>query len=454
MLFHSFDFLVFFSIFLLGFVALRGRARLVFTLLASCLFYSRWYPPYVFLLVFLTFYAYFAALMPKPSRAVFAWTVLGAFLPLVFFKYTHFFVENIEQLFHVKIPVQGRFTLPLGISFITFTIVAYLVDVRRNKAAPERDFGKFALYVSFFPHLIAGPIMRPKELLPQFKHLGARKKFVKIGLLLFAIGMLKKVVFADGVAPIVNQIYSESAQADLPHLLLALYAFSVQIYCDFSGYTDMATGIAFLLGIWLPLNFNRPYLAGSIRDFWRRWHITLSRWLRDYLYIPLGGSRHGYARTVLVLMVTMLLGGLWHGAAWTFVFWGFLHGFFLVIEHSVGKIFKLTSKIPLWCKQLYTFHLVALSWIFFRARDWAEAMNILRGFRVPGDWLATLASSGFPIGLIVIYFLVQRWDRISISVFLVRRLPSALIYAVVFIVMISSIVLSAGNPSAFIYFDF
>jgi len=452
-LFHSFDFLVFFSIFLLGFVVLRGRARLLFTLLASGLFYSRWYPPYAFLLVFLTLYAYFAALA-KPSRTSFAWIVLGAFLPLIFFKYTHFFIENIEQLFHVKIPIQGRFPLPLGISFITFTVVAYLADVRCGKVAAERDFGKFALYVSFFPHLIAGPIMRPKELLPQFKHLGLRKKFVKVGLLLFAIGMLKKVVFADGMAPIVNKIYLESAQADLPHILLALYAFSIQIYCDFSGYTDMATGIAFLLGIWLPLNFNRPYLASSIRDFWHRWHITLSRWLRDYLYIPLGGSRHGSGRTVLVLLVTMLLGGLWHGAAWTFVFWGFLHGLVLAVEYSIKKFFKLTSKIPLWLKRFYTFHLVAFSWIFFRARDWTEAVNILRGFRVPGDWPATLTSYSFPIGLIILYFLVQRWDRISLSVFLVRRLPGSLIYALVFIVIISSVVLSAGNPSAFIYFDF
>jgi len=452
-LFHSFDFLVFFGVFLLGFVVLRGRARLLFTLLASFLFYSRWYPPYAFLLVFLTFYAYFAALA-KPSRASFAWIVLGAFFPLIFFKYTHFFIENSEQLFHVKIPIQARFPLPLGISFITFTVVAYLADVRRGKVAAERDFGKFALYVSFFPHLIAGPIMRPKELLPQFKHLGLRKKFVKVGLLLFAIGMLKKVVFADGMAPIVNKIYFESAQADLPHVLLALYAFAIQIYCDFSGYTDMATGIAFLLGIWLPLNFNRPYLASSIRDFWHRWHITLSRWLRDYLYIPLGGSRHGYVRTVLVLMVTMLLGGLWHGAAWTFVFWGFLHGLVLAIEYSIKKFFKLASKIPLWLKRLYAFHLVAFTWIFFRARDWTEALNILRGFRIPGDWLATLTSYSFPIGLIIVYFLVQRWDRISLSVSLVRRLPGPFVYALVFIVIISSIVLSAGNPSAFIYFDF
>ena len=454
MLFHSFSFLIFISIFLTGFIALRGRARLLLTLLASYLFYGWWYPPYILLLVCFTFYGYFAALRPKPSRIFFSGIILIIFLPLIFFKYTHFFSENIEQLFHVRIPFQGGFQLPLGISFITFTVTAYLVDVYRGKVPAEQDFERFALYVAFFPHLIAGPIMRPWELLPQFKHLELRGKFVKIGLLLFAIGMLKKVVFADALAPIVNTIYSDSAHADLPHALLAFYAFAVQIYCDFSGYTDMAIGIAFALGIWLPLNFNRPYLAGSIRDFWRRWHITLSRWLRDYLYIPLGGNRHGYARMTVVLMITMLLGGLWHGAAWTFVFWGFLHGLFLVAEHGIEKKMKLVSKIPLIVKQVLTFHLVAFSWIFFRARGWTEAMNILRGFWVPGDWQGTLSSAGFPIVLILVYFLVQRWDRVAIAVFLARRLRGPLIYAIAFIVIISSVVLSVGNPSAFIYFDF
>lgn len=454
MLFHSFSFLIFISFFLVGFITLRGRARLLLTLLASYLFYGWWYPPYVLLLAAFTLYGYFATFLPKPSRALFLGIILVLFLPLIFFKYTHFLSENVGLLFHVRSPFQGRFQLPLGISFITFTITAYLVDVYRGKVPVERSFDKFALYVSFFPHLIAGPIMRPHELLPQFKHLELRRKFIKIGLLLFAIGMLKKVVFADALAPIVNTIYSDSAHADLPHVLLAFYAFAVQIYCDFSGYTDMAIGIAFVLGIWLPLNFNRPYLASSIRDFWRRWHITLSRWLRDYLYIPLGGSRHGYTRMTVALMITMLLGGLWHGAAWTFVFWGFLHGLFLVTEHSFVRKMKWSAKTPLILKQIVTFHLVAFSWIFFRARGWTEAMNMLRGFRVPGDWHGTLNTAIFPILLIVIYFLVQRWDRVSIAVFLARRLQGSLIYAIAFIVILSSVVLSVGNPSAFIYFDF
>jgi alginate O-acetyltransferase complex protein AlgI len=422
--------------------------------LASYIFYSWWYPPYVIILLALTFFAYVTALLPRQSSGRFALMVAVTFLPLCFYKYLGFLIANINAVLGTHLDFPTSWQLPLGISFITFTAGAYLVDVRHHKLEPESDFTRFALYMSFFPQLIAGPIMRPRELLPQLNHLFFKPKMLKFGLFLFAIGMIKKVVFADQIATWVDHFYRMQSPADLPHSLFAFYGFSVQIYCDFSGYTDMALGLAFMLGIRLPLNFNRPYIAQSVREFWRRWHITLSRWLRDYLYIPLGGNRKGYGRTVLALMLTMTLGGLWHGAAWTFVIWGMLHGLFLMTEHAVKRLPVPQWRVPTLFKQLWTFHIVSIAWILFRARNWSEVHHMLSGFFVAGDWQGLFPVIAFPVFLIILYFVLQRWDRISFVLWMVRRLPAPVIYGLTLILILAAKVISVGSPSAFIYFDF
>ena len=323
MLFYSNLFIVFFILFLPVFCLTKGTARLAAVFTASCVFYAWWSPVYIFLLIGFVLFSYYsgfyAARMP---RWQFAATLIIVFAPLVFFKYSVFLMNNLSLLLGSGMVTRAAWVLPLGISFITFTVTAYLVDIRKGLIVPEKKFLRYGVFVSFFPHLIAGPIMRAKELLPQLDHLVFKTKFIKLGLYLYAIGMLKKVVFADQIGIFVDKFYSVDSSANIYNSLFAFYGFAAQIYCDFSGYMDMAYGLAFIMGIRLPLNFNRPYAASSIRDFWRRWHMTLSRWLRDYLYIPLGGSYKGYTRTLANIMITMVLGGLWHGASWMFVLWG------------------------------------------------------------------------------------------------------------------------------------
>jgi len=454
MLFHSFTFIIFFLILLAGLGLFRNNARIYYMLGASYLFYGWWNPYYLILLLGLTLFAYGMAFLSRGSRMLFGFVLAGILLPLGIFKYTGFFARNITSIFGTEWSFDANWQLPIGISFITFTLIAYLVDVRKRILEPEKSFAKIALYVSFFPQLIAGPIMRPRELLPQLKHLFFKPHMVKLGLFLFAVGMTKKVVFADQIAIWIDQIYDPASTQSFFHSAFVFYGFPVQIYCDFSGYTDMAMGIALMLGIRLPLNFNRPYTAVSIRDFWRRWHITLSRWLRDYLYIPLGGSRKGYAATSLTLAITMILGGLWHGAAWTFVIWGALHALFLIAEHGLKRIKPSGFGWPKWLKIFVTFHLVGIAWILFRARGPSEVYHILSGFVVPGNGIEFLSQAFFPVSLIAIFLMFHFRDRLSYWIWLVTHLPGAFIYAAALSLILFSKALSIGNPSAFIYFDF
>lgn len=452
MLFHSSEFFLFFLVFLCGFALFRAHARVVYVTIASFIFYGWWNPVYLPILLGLSLYAYIIALRPKLSLAAFSFVIAGALTPLFIFKYAGFAATNMAWLFGTPKIASGGWALPLGISFITFTVISYLVDVRKGTAAAETGFWRFFLYLSFFPHLIAGPIMRAKELLPQLKHLTFKPKLVKLGVLLFAVGMVKKMVVADPLSHWVDVYYSGAGARDLPHAMLAFYAFPVQIYCDFSGYVDMALGIAFILGIRLPLNFNRPYLACSIREFWRRWHITLSRWLKDYLYIPMGGSAHGFTRTALALLVTMLLGGLWHGASWTFVMWGGLHALFMILEHAAGRFLKF--RFPDFLKRLWTFHLVAILWIFFRAPTWRSLDGLFGGFFIPGSWTFLYSDAVFASLLILVTLALHFRDKVSFIVWIARRLPTVSVYAVSLALILLCKIIAVGNPSAFIYFDF
>ncbi|MBD9566235.1 MBOAT family O-acyltransferase [Pseudomonas sp. PDM09] len=297
-------------------------------------------------------------------------------LLLIYFKYANFFIENINTLSGTTLYIQ-QIVLPLGISFYTFTQIAYLVDSYKNQAK-EYDFINYALFVTFFPHLIAGPILHHKEMMSQFQSrwtLTARYRNILMGLFIFSIGLFKKVMIADTFAIWADAGFASNATHDFFSAWATSLSYTFQLYFDFSGYCDMAIGAALLFNIWLPINFNSPYKSLDIQDFWRRWHMTLSRYLRDYLYVPLGGNRCTSARLYLNLMITFVLGGLWHGASWMFIIWGALHGGALIV-HRIWK--QLGMRLPTWLAWFVTFSFVNITWIFFRANTLDDANRLLR----------------------------------------------------------------------------
>jgi len=296
---------------------------------------------------------------------------------LGYFKYSDFFIENFNLAFNTNAELL-HLALPLAISFFTFQQISYLVDSYKQETK-EYDFLNYALFVTFFPQLIAGPIVHHKEMMPQFAKTRNKIKNYKniaLGLFIFSIGLFKKVVIADTFAVWATQGFDVATTLNLFEAWATSLSYTFQLYFDFSGYTDMAIGAALLFNIKLPINFNSPYKATDIQDFWRRWHITLSRFLKDYIYIPLGGNRKGEFRTYNNLMATFIIGGIWHGAGWTFVFWGFLHGLALVIHRAWSK---LGFKIWTWLAWLITFNFINIAWVFFRAKEWDDAVKVLSG---------------------------------------------------------------------------
>ena len=389
MLFNSFQFVVFFLVVLALNQPLRRwpLAQKTMLLAASYWFYAQWQWSYLFLVWFSTIVDYLIGLrLPRTSRPhrLVALSVVVNLGFLAIFKYANWLIDSVNGVagalgaaFHVT-PID--LLLPVGISFYTFQSLSYTIDVYRGELPPRRNLLDYALAVAFFPQLEAGPIVRAREFLAELDG-PQRVEFadVRRALVLIAFGYVKKLVFADNLAPVVDRVFDAPAAHGFWDSLLAVYAFAFQIYCDFSGYTDIAIGCALLLGIRFPQNFDYPYAARSIQDFWRRWHITLSRWLRDYLYIPLGGNRKGRARTYANLMITMLLGGLWHGASWNFVIWGGLHGAYLAGERAVSggrDDTRPAHPLATAARVLVTFNLACFAWIFFRARhlDHARAM--------------------------------------------------------------------------------
>jgi alginate O-acetyltransferase complex protein AlgI len=393
MLFPTTDFAIFFAVVFLGHWLLnpsRGPWKL-FMIGASYLFYAWWNWRLVWLLALVTVVAQVGALAveragERSRRLVLGVAVGATILPLLWFKYYGFLSLNVRNALAavgVSSPLPlVELILPVGISFYTFMAVSYVVDVYRGRLAPA-TWVDFFLYLSFFPHLVAGPIVRGEELLPQFRRpRDPRRLDVAGGIWLILRGLFKKVVISSYLAAaIVDPVFADPARYGALDVLFAIYGYAVVIYADFSGYTDMAIGVVTLLGFRFPQNFDRPYAARTVQDFWRRWHITLSRWLRDYLYIPLGGSRRGPRRAYVNLLVTMLLGGLWHGAAWTFVLWGGLHGLGLAVgrwrrERSAAGKAPLTGDPP-FGQWLATFHFVCLGWVLFRADSVATAAGVL-----------------------------------------------------------------------------
>ena len=315
-------------------------------------------------------------------------------LLLGYFKYTDFFIENLNTVFDSNIQLL-HLALPLAISFFTFQQVAYLVDSYRGETQ-EYSFLHYATFVTFFPQLIAGPIVHHKEMMPQFDTLRSKTinyRNISIGLFIFSIGLFKKVVIADTFAQWASAGFDVARTLNLFEAWATSLSYTFQLYFDFSGYTDMAIGLALMFNIKLPINFNSPYKASNIQDFWRRWHITLSRFLKDYIYIPLGGNRHGNIRIYGNLLITFILGGLWHGAGWTFVFWGFLHAIALII-HRVWNSFGI--KLWGWVGWFITFNFINVAWIFFRAKEWNDAIKIIKSmFSIDNIVLPNFLSSKF-----------------------------------------------------------
>jgi D-alanyl-lipoteichoic acid acyltransferase DltB (MBOAT superfamily) len=402
MFFDTPIYIVFLTLTVLVYWRLSHRNQNRFLLAASYFFYGWWDWRFLTLILTSTVVDFFCArsiarsddTLRRRSLLVLSLAVNLSFLG--FFKYCNFFVDSFASVLttlgvhNVDLPLL-RIILPPGISFYTFQEVAYIVDVYHRKLKPVESLTDYALFISLFPHLIAGPIQRPSHLLPQVqqpREFQADRFFS--GLMLILSGLFRKCVIADNCALLADAAFSgHLGGTSLPVLLIGGYAFAWQIYGDFSGYSDIARGSAQLMGFHFMVNFRQPYLARSLQEFWRRWHISLSTWLRDYLYIPLGGSRHGERKTYRNLMLTMLLGGLWHGANWTFVIWGGIHGAGLAIERWLRSIFRWKETSPEdgevwsgWPARIFIFHLVVLGWIFFRAQSVTEAFHLLGGLPV------------------------------------------------------------------------
>jgi alginate O-acetyltransferase complex protein AlgI len=471
MLFNSPEFFLFLAIILLLYYVLNRRFQNYMLLVASYLFYGLWDYRFLSLILISTIVDYFSSLSiyktESPARKKFflflSMAVNLGFLG--FFKYFNFFVDSAERAlsivgFEVSLPVL-YVILPVGISFYTFQTMAYTIDVYRRDMVPVNNFIDFALYVCYFPQLVAGPIERPQNLLPtiQSNRVVTTDKFIS-GATLILVGLFRKVVIADGIGAQVDLVFSNPAGFSSPELIKGIYLFALQIYCDFAGYSDIARGTSRLLGIELMRNFNQPYFSASITEFWRRWHISLSSWLRDYLYIPLGGNRGGVWKMYRNLMITMLLGGLWHGAAWTFVVWGGLHGIYLIGHRLFAG--HARPKLPNDPRQwdlrrvggvIVTFHLVLLTWIFFRAAGISSALAYVRGifaFREMGEMASVLPSMLLPWMLVLLIDIPQFWTGEHTFITRWPRISKNVVTAI----MLFLIILGVGTRAPFIYFQF
>ncbi|MDO4563804.1 MAG: MBOAT family O-acyltransferase [Clostridia bacterium] len=484
MLFNSLSFLIFFPIVLLGYFWIPKRFKQLFLLAASYYFYMCWNPKYALLMLFSTFVTYLCARLlekTKYKRLFLAGSFVLNLAVLIMFKYYGFFLETANAVlsqFNIAL-IENNFDvlLPVGISFYTFQALGYTMDVYRGNIAPEKNFIRYALFVSFFPQLVAGPIERSYKLLGQLNDIPNRAVFnfgnFKHGLLLMLWGFFQKLLIADRVAILVNDVYNNLSEHSGLFIAMATVLFAVQIYCDFASYSDIARGAAKIMNIDLMRNFNSPYFARSISEFWRRWHISLSTWFRDYLYFPLGGSRRGKLKTFRNVMIVFLVSGLWHGANMTFIVWGALHGLFQIAGNLTrgarDKVramlhIRKDSAINIAWETLFTFALVCFGWVFFRANTLSDAILALRKMlfalpKLPNEWLA-MSYLQCAIALIsvaalfTVSFLRARKDLVkrynALSVF--GQLTC--VYLCTMIILIFGVYGPIYDASQFIYFQF
>ncbi len=473
MLFNEFKFAYFFAILFPTYWALRNHQKVqnLLLLVAGYFFYACWNPWFLWILILSTVVDFGCGIMvdriesPGKRRAFVLLSMALNLGLLGYFKYRNFFAESMHALLirgGIDIPLTHvEMILPIGISFYTFQSMSYVIDVYRKDIKPTRNLLEFATFVSFFPHLVAGPIMRPTTLLPQIQN--PRRfnldQFYQGAYLIFW-GLAKKMVVADNLAKLVNDLFGRYQTLDGGLALLAIYAFAFQIYCDFSGYTDIARGVAKCLGIELALNFKLPYFAASPQEFWGRWHMSLSKWLQDYLYIPLGGSRGGWFNTYRNLMLTMIIGGLWHGARWTFVIWGTYQGIILV-GHRLAKPLldrvQPTTPVDAACwralRIFATFQMVCLGWLIFRAESIEQLLGMLHAI-VDRPAIPT-ASYLLPILVITIPLLIVQFAQyMTDDLDIVARTPWY-VRSIFYTFLFYAIVLGAETGgSKFIYFDF
>ncbi len=458
MLFHTWPFVIFFLIVYPVYLILkRTRFGLAWLLIASYFFYGWINPLYVFLILYPTLVDYAVAARMEKSKRPRMWLAVSIFnnlLLLGFFKYADFITDNINILLSsLKIPYEiaaPGILLPVGLSFYLFQSMSYIIDFYRGDIEREKSFIRYATFVSLFPRLLAGPIERAGNLLPQLdKKAGPTIEDFTDGLSLFVVGLFKKVALADYLAIYVDKVYSTPEQFQSPALILATFLFAWQIYFDFSGYTDMARGVARMMGFRLMLNFNNPYLATSLGDFWSRWHISLSSWFKDYVYIPLGGNRKGRFNTYRNMFLTMVISGLWHGAAWTFVIWGVVHalGRFLTREVEQTEFYK--EKVPKIARQLFVFGFVCFAWIFFRAESINDAWIIIT--RIFTSGIADPYCPVFALALIMIVWLYQFLYESRLKYILELKLVR-IACAVLMILYLA--VLAPSSEQAFIYLQF
>ena len=488
MLFNSLEFLLFFPIVTVLYFLLSHKFRWLLLLFASCFFYMFFKPEYILILGFTIVIDYYAGILlereqdKKKKKKYLIMSLIANIGVLAVFKYYNFLNTNITGiagLLKLKNPFPIlRMALPIGLSFHTFQAMSYTIEVYRGNQKPEKHFGIYALYVMFYPQLVAGPIERPQNMLHQFheRHYFTYNNAVS-GLRLMLWGMFKKVVIADRLALITDPVFNNPHAYSATSIFFASVLFSFQIYCDFSGYSDIALGSARVMGFTLMKNFNRPYSAKTVTDFWRRWHISLSTWFKDYLYIPLGGNRVGKIRKQFNLFLVFLISGLWHGANWTFIIWGALHGFYMVFAAITAKQRQLLNRISgmariKWLdsiiQQLITFLLVTIAWIFFRANTVTDAMYMLG--KLPDVVKETslyikkhvsslnLEMSFYKIVLAVALIgfmeLIHRMERHrSFSTFL-KDQPRVLRWAIYYLFVFLIIYLGVFEKREFIYFQF
>lgn len=479
MLFNSVSFLIFFPIVVIVYFAIPKKFKNHWLLIASYYFYMSWQPVYALLILFSTVTTFYCAVLidkantQRKKKLYLTVNILLNIVILFYFKYFNFFVETILAFFpNLSISKNNNLLAVVGISFYTFQSLGYAIDVYKGKVKREHSFLTYALFVSFFPQLVAGPIERSANLLPQL-HQTYKFEYNRVtdGLVLMAWGFFKKLVISDGAALIVNTVYNDVTRFTGIQLLMATVLFAFQIYCDFSGYSDIAIGAANVMGYKLMRNFNHPYFAQNISDFWRRWHISLSGWFMDYVYIPLGGSRKGEVRTYVNLLITFLVSGLWHGAAATFVVWGFINGILNICSRIVSKTFgKSKSQNPIVCmlKAIGTFIMIDFTWIFFRANNIKDALyivsNLFSDFSiwfVNGYFTSAMKDIGFYANngtvifiCIAFMFIIELWEGKSNLTDCINKTIWPLRWAFYYAIIALIIFYGYFGKSQFIYFQF
>jgi alginate O-acetyltransferase complex protein AlgI len=464
MIFSSIDFFVFlFTALMLLQIFKTQRIKKYILLFSSYFFYAYWDYRFLILIIFSTFVDYiigkkiFQSNSESNRKKLIILSLVVNLGLLGFFKYFNFFIDSANSAFGgMGLNLSTlNIILPIGISFYTFQTLSYSIDIYRKKIKAEDSFLNFAIFVAFFPQLVAGPIVRAIDFLPQLKNkIQIQNKNFLIGIQIFIFGLIKKVLIADKISPFVDDIFLAPELYNSSTIWLAVILYSIQIYCDFSGYSDMAIGIARMMGFKLPRNFNMPYLSRSLTEFWTRWHISLSSWLKDYLYIPLGGNKKGKTRQYINLIITMLLGGLWHGASWNFIFWGLIHGIGLIIHKFyrglVTPVNSLFYNIFAW---LATYLSICVTWVFFRAQSFSNSWIILKKMFVPTggvEWLYGPAHFIIPI-IIFTHLYAQRKKMNTYLLFDLSTFTGA--FVLIFILM-TFFYLGSTVVNPFIYFQF